>query len=89
MPQRTKFVIELPAGNRPGRSAWLGPFSLALAALCWFLPSGGALVGAAAVVCGALSIATRKEYRIDWTAVAGIGVGLAQLAWFLTLLGIT
>lgn len=77
------------AGDRPGRTAWLGPLALGLGLLCWLAPIGGEVVAAAAIASGAGSIATRREYRIDWTATAGICVGALQLYLALMLYVIT
>lgn len=68
-----------PAKDRPGKAAWLGPAALGLGVLCWLAPIGSEVVAAAAIACGAGSIATRREYRIDWTAVFGICAGALQL----------
>ncbi|HEX2133566.1 MAG TPA: hypothetical protein VHH15_18640 [Actinophytocola sp.] len=72
-------TLELPARDRRGRLASLGPISLGVGLLSWLTPLVGVVVAAVAIVLGAVSILTRKEYRIDWTAVAGISVGGAQL----------
>ncbi|MBE9375600.1 hypothetical protein IQ251_14195 [Saccharopolyspora sp. HNM0983] len=79
----------LPAKDRPGRSAWLGPASLALGMLSWALPGGGAALAAAALVCGVVSMRTRGAYRIDGTAVAGSGVAVGQLVMSLLVVGAT
>jgi hypothetical protein len=79
-------VRYLPAGDRPGRAAWWGPISLALALSSWLFPVGGAVIAVVAVVCGVLSMATDREYRLDWTAVAGTPIGAAQLVLSLLLL---
>lgn len=76
----------LPAKDRHGRSAWLGPLSLFLGLVSWVAFAGGAIFGLAAVGCGVVSIATRAEYRVDWTAVAGAVVGAGQLLLSLMLL---
>lgn len=76
----------LPAGDRPGRGAWLGPVSLGLGLLSWPIPAGGAVVAAVAVACGVLSMTTQTQYRLDWTAVAGVSVGVLQLMLSLMLL---
>lgn len=68
-----------PAGDRSDRTVWLGPLALGLGLLCWLAPIAGEAVAAAAIASGAGSIATRREYRIDWTAVAGICAGALQL----------
>lgn len=78
-----------PAKDRPGKAAWLGPLALALGVLCWLAPIGSEVVAAGAIACGAGSIATRREYRIDWTAVAGISAGALQLYLALMLFTIT
>ncbi|RCW46954.1 hypothetical protein DFQ14_101294 [Halopolyspora algeriensis] len=69
---------ELPAENRPGKQAWLGPISLALGLVSWVIPAASWLVALGAIVCGAVSMSTRTEYRVDWTAVVGIGAGAAR-----------
>lgn len=66
--------------------SWLGPIALGLGLLSWLLPIGGEVVAIVAVACGTVSIVTRREYRIDWTAVAGICVATAQLFFALILL---
>lgn len=68
-----------PAKDRAGKAAWLGPLALGLGLLCWLLPIGGEAVAVGAIGCGAGSIGTRREYRVDWTAVAGICAGGLQL----------
>lgn len=68
----------LPAKDRKGKAAWLGPASIALALVSWVVPFGW-VVALAACACGALSIGTRREYRIDWTAVVGSCLGGAQV----------
>ncbi|WP_199443037.1 hypothetical protein [Umezawaea beigongshangensis] len=75
----------LPAGDRPGLSAWWGPICLGLALLSWLFPVGGVAVAAAAVTCGVLSMATDRDYRLDWTALLGTPIGTAQLALSLLL----
>lgn len=67
-----------PAKDRTGKSAWLGPAALALALLSWVIPFGE-VVAAAALASGGASIATRREYRVDWTAAAGIALAAVQL----------
>ncbi|MGC7094545.1 hypothetical protein ACPZ19_07780 [Amycolatopsis lurida] len=69
----------LPVRDRPGRRAWLGPISLLLAVLCWFVPVGGVVVAAAAIACAIASMLTDRQYRLDWTAVAGASIGAGQL----------
>lgn len=71
-------MSQRPAGERPGRLVWFGPAALGLALVSWLIPFGEVLA-MAAVTSGGVSIATRREYRIDWTAVAGICVAAAQL----------
>jgi len=78
-----------PTNDRPGKAAWLGPLALGLGVLCWLAPIGSEVVAAAAIGCGAGSIATRREHRIDWTAVAGISAGVLQLYLALMLFAIT
>lgn len=58
---------------------------MGLGLLCWVLPLGSEVVAAAAIGCGIGSIATRREFQIDWTAVAGICGGAAQLYFALML----
>lgn len=70
---------ELRARDRPGRAAWLGPIAAALGLLCWLTPIGGEIVALVAIGCGTISIVTRRPYRIDWTAVVGICLGMGQL----------
>lgn len=77
---------QLPVKDRPGRAAWLGPISLCLGLLSWPMPVGSAVVAAGAVVCGVLSMTTKTEYRLDWTAVAGTSIGALQMLLFLMLL---
>ncbi|QFU89202.1 hypothetical protein YIM_20115 [Amycolatopsis sp. YIM 10] len=69
----------LPVRDRPGRRAWLGPIALLLAVLCWFMPLGGVAVAVAAIACASASILTDRQYRLDWTAVAGASIGAGQL----------
>lgn len=73
------------AKERRGKSAWLGPLALGLGLLCWVLPIGSEVAAATAIGCGIGSIATRREFRIDWTAVAGICAGAGQLYFALML----
>jgi len=75
----------LPAGDRPGRQAWLGPASLALGLLSWPIPVVGVYIALAAIALGVLSMAVGTEYRLDWTAVTGLVVGTGQLALSLLL----
>lgn len=82
---RDATVSKRPAGERPGKTAWLGSTSLGLAVVSWLTPIGGEFVAVAALGCGAASIMTRREYRIDWTAVAGICVAAGQLYFALML----
>ncbi|GAA1296225.1 hypothetical protein GCM10009634_51360 [Saccharothrix xinjiangensis] len=79
----------LPAGDRPGRGAWLGPLSLGLSLLSWPIPAGGAAVAVVAVGFGVLSMSTQTQYRVDWTAVVGLSIGLLQLLLSLMLLVMT
>lgn len=69
----------LPAGDRPGRQAWLGPASVILGLVSWPIPAAGPFIAAVAIALGILSMTIRTEYRIDWTAVAGVVVGTGQL----------
>ncbi|MFI9011167.1 hypothetical protein ACIGNX_28420 [Actinosynnema sp. NPDC053489] len=75
-----------PAKDRPGRGAWLGPVSLCLALLSWPIPVGGPVLAAGAVACGVRSMTTKTEYRLDWTAVTGTCLAVAQLLLSLMLL---
>lgn len=85
-PQGSEEVTwELPARDRRGKLASLGLVSLGLGVLCWLLPFVGVVVAAVAIGCGIVSIVTRREYRIDWTAVVGICLGSAQLFFELVL----
>jgi len=80
------MMRQLPAKDRPGKDAWLGPISLCLALLSWPLPAGGTVLAVGAVACGVLSMATKTEYRLDWTAVTGTSVAVLQLLLSLMLL---
>ena len=75
----------LPAKNRPGKLAWLGPISLCIGLVSWVVPGGGPIIAAAAVACGVVSVLTRGRYRVDGTAVAGICAGGLQVAFSLVL----
>lgn len=75
----------LPAKDRSGKSAWLGPIALYLGLVSWVAIVGGVIVAAAAVACGLGSIVTRAEYGVDWTAVAGTAAGTGQLVFSLWL----
>lgn len=77
---------QIPAKHRPGKDAWLGPVSLCLALLSWPLPAGGPLLAVGAVACGVRSMATKTEYRLDWTAVTGTAIAVLQLLLSLMLL---
>ncbi|MFC4852821.1 hypothetical protein [Actinophytocola glycyrrhizae] len=76
---------ELPARDRRGKLASLGLISLGLGVLCWLTPFVSVVVAGLAIACGVVSIVTRREYRIDWTAVVGICLGTAQLFFELVL----
>jgi hypothetical protein len=76
----------LPAKDRPGKAAWLGPVALCLGVLSWPIPAGGVVLAVGAVGCGVVSMATKTEYRLDWTAVAGVAVAVLQLLLSLMLL---
>ena len=80
------MLRQLPAKDRPGRDAWLGPISLCLALLSWPIPAGGTALAVGAVACGVLSMTTKTEYRLDWTAVTGTSVAVLQLLLSLMLL---
>lgn len=77
---------QFPVKDRPGNGAWLGPISLCLGLLSWPIPVGGVVVAAGAVACGVRSMATKTEYRLDWTAVAGTCIGALQMLLSLMLL---
>ena len=70
----------LPAKDRPGKGAWWGPVALGVGLLSWAVPGAGAGLAVVAVICGVLSVATRGAYRVDATALAGIGVAGLQIA---------
>ncbi|MQA62949.1 MAG: hypothetical protein GEU86_15985 [Actinophytocola sp.] len=78
-----------PARDRPGKAAWLGPLALGLGLLCWLAPVGSELVASAAITSGAVSIVTRRGYRIDWAAAAGIFAGTLHLYVAVMLFAIT
>lgn len=80
------MMRQLPAKDRPGKDAWLGPISLCLALLSWPIPAGGTVMAVGAVACGTLSMATKTEYRLDWTAVTGTCLAVLQLLLSLMLL---
>lgn len=80
---------ELPAGDRPGKQALLGPTSLGLGLVSWVVPWLGWVVAVAAVVCGVVSMTTKIEYRLDWMAVVGALAGGAQLLFSLMLFAMT
>lgn len=80
---------ELPARDRRGKLASLGPISLGLGVLCWVTPLVGAVVAGVAIVAGVVSILTRREYRVDWTAVVGVCLGGAQVFFELVLFAIS
>ncbi|WP_380718422.1 hypothetical protein [Saccharothrix hoggarensis] len=82
----TGVARRFPAKDRPGRDAWLGPLSLCLGLLSWPIPAGGAVLAAGAVACGVRSMATKTEYRLDWTAVTGTVIAVLQLFLSLMLL---
>ena len=67
-------------------AAWWGPISLGLALLSWLFPVGGVFIAVAAVTCGLVSMATDRQYRLDWTALVGTPLGGAQLVFSLLLL---
>ncbi|MEU3270310.1 hypothetical protein ABZ639_05655 [Saccharomonospora sp. NPDC006951] len=76
-----KVLRSLPVKDRPGKQAWLGPAALGLAIVSWLTPAFGIVVGAVAAGCGIVSMSTRREYRLDWTAVAGAVIGGGQVAF--------
>lgn len=78
-------TLELPASDRRGRFAALGLIALGVGVLSWLVPLVGAGVAVLAIGCGSVSILTRQDYRIDWTAVVGICLGGAQLLFELVL----
>lgn len=75
-----------PAKERPGKAAWLGPASLGLGLISWAIPVVGILLAVGAVACAVVSIATKAQYRTDWTAVAGLCVALGQMLFSLLVL---
>ncbi|MBP2472104.1 hypothetical protein JOF53_000976 [Crossiella equi] len=83
-----KLVEDLPAKDRPGRLAWLGPLSFGLALLSWFFPIWGIALAVVALTCGIASLRTRGRYAADWTAVSGIVVAVLQAVFSLLLLGV-
>ncbi|GAB2960108.1 hypothetical protein GCM10027184_04090 [Saccharothrix stipae] len=80
------MMRQLPAKDRPGKDAWLGPVSLCLALLSWPIPAGGPVLAVGAMACGVRSMTTKTEYRLDWTAVTGTCVAALQLLLTLMLL---
>lgn len=82
-------ALELPARDRRGKLAALGPVALGLGVLCWLTPLVGAIVAILAIACGVVSIVTRRMYRVDWTATTGICLGGAQLFFELVLWAIS
>lgn len=88
-PDAGEPVWELPARDRRGKLASFGPIALGLAVLSWLTPLAGAVVAALAIGFGVVSILTRRSYRVDWTAVAGICVGGAQLFFEIVLLAMS
>jgi hypothetical protein len=83
------MMRHLPAKDRPGKDAWLGPVSLCLALLSWPVPAGGTVLAASAVACGVRSMTTKTEYRLDWTAVTGTCIGVLQFLLSLMLLAMS
>lgn len=79
-------MSELPAKDRPGKSAWLGPVALCSGLVSWVAPGGGMVIALVAAACGVVSIRTRGPYRVDWIAVVGIGVAVLQALFSLLLL---
>ena len=75
----------LPAKDRPGKLAWLGPLSLCVGLISWVAPGGGLAIALVAIGCGGLSVWTRGAYR-DGTAIVGIGVAMLQVLLSLMLL---
>ncbi|OZM72254.1 hypothetical protein CFN78_14620 [Amycolatopsis antarctica] len=71
----------LPAKDRPGKQAWLGPVALALAVISWITPVAGPVVAGVAIACAGWSMFTAREYQVDWTAAVGAVVGLGQLGF--------
>ncbi|AXB42250.1 hypothetical protein [Amycolatopsis albispora] len=67
-----------PVRERPGKRAWLGPLSLLLGVVCWWVPLGW-MVAVVAIACATASILTDRQYRLDWTAVTGASVAAGQL----------
>lgn len=80
---------QFPAKDRSGKQAWLGPISLWLGLLSWVIPVVGSLVAVSAVACGAVSMTTRAQYRIDWTAAVGTGAGVGRVGLSLFVLAMT
>ncbi|MEU5845336.1 hypothetical protein [Saccharopolyspora shandongensis] len=79
----------LPAKDRPGKLAWLGPVSLCASLISWIVPGGGMTIALAAVACGVISVWTRGAYRKDGTAVIGVCVASLQVAFSLMLVLVT
>jgi len=79
---------QVPTRLRPGKRAWLGPAALAVGVVSWLVPAFGAPVAAAAVVCAVVSAGTDRQYRLDWMAVAGGGLGLGQVLVALLVVGL-
>ncbi|ACU38187.1 hypothetical protein [Actinosynnema mirum] len=75
-----------PAKDRPGAAAWFGPLALGLALISWLFPIGALWTAGVALALAVLSMATDRAYRLDWTAVAGCSLGVAQFAFTALLL---
>ncbi|SFT71400.1 hypothetical protein SAMN04487904_106148 [Actinopolyspora lacussalsi subsp. righensis] len=69
----------IPARHRPGPYAWLGPVALCLGIASWVLLVPGVVCAVGAVVCGAASVTTRGDHRLDITALLGIALGAAHV----------
>lgn len=82
------MIRRLPARDRPGWRSWLGPTALTLGLLSWLVPFGE-LVGVLAATAGTTSVLTDREYRVDATAIAGIGIAGTGLFFSLLLLAMT
>ncbi|GAB3285891.1 hypothetical protein GCM10027563_19270 [Parasphingorhabdus pacifica] len=67
----------------------MGPISLCAGLLSWIMPGSGVVIALVAVAYGVVSVQTRGPYRVDGTAIAGMGVGSLQVAFSLLLLTMT
>lgn len=57
--------------------------------MSWVAPGGGMAIALVALGCGGLSVWTRGGYRVDGTAIAGIGLATLQVLFSLMLFGIS